>query len=146
MKSTAATIIAIARRINGINGIFKNERDFYALSEFYTESARRIIAVGGIIELEGNVDLSDAAQRLQENRKEIAEIAEKTLGKIRWEEYDVNMTNVILTVSRTIHDPFIANYLPSFRRYNIAIDILQPMLAILAIPIVLSILRISRIH
>jgi hypothetical protein len=139
-ETTAKTIIEIARHINDIKGIFKNERDFYAVSQFYTESARGIIPEGGIMELEVNVDLSDMTLRLQKNRNEIAEIAEKTLGKIRWEEYDVNMTNVMLTVSMTAYDPSVsATYLTRFRRYNIAIDILQPMLAILVIPIVLSI-------
>jgi hypothetical protein len=50
------------------------------------------------------------------------------------------MTNINLKVSSQNYD-FVspASTLANFRRYNIAIDILQPTLAILVIPIVLTI-------
>jgi hypothetical protein len=161
--STAKSIITIGSILNDIKGIFKNESDFYVVSDFYTKSARQVIADGGIKEekeedelkeilikgkigdtetwiIKRDIHILDPLQGLQKNRKDIAENAERTLGEIRWEQYDINMTYIMLTVSSTHYDPTDpAFFLLNFRRYNIAIDILQPLFAILVIPVVLSI-------
>jgi hypothetical protein len=124
------TIVRIAERLNDIKDIFKYEADFDVISKFYIESASRIL------------EEKKWSEGLQKNRKEIAVIAEETLGKIRWEEYGFNLTNVNLGISDNDRDyipDHLVDILTTFRRYNIAIAILRPTVAILIIPIVLSI-------
>ena len=128
------SIAFIVRDLNDVKSAFKNKADFQAVYDFYKELVRCLTES---TENVGDRYTFRQGESSQKNLEHIKEIAEKTLSIIRWEEYDVNIWQVLSRADdnpRSLSDPVRA-----FRRFNIAIGILQPMLAILVIPIVLSI-------
>jgi hypothetical protein len=86
-QATAIGIMEVARTINDIKGIFINEADFYVISDFYKESARRIL--DHIFKQKDyprreNYIVGGEAVQIQKYQNEIAVMAEKTLNTIHW--------------------------------------------------------------
>jgi hypothetical protein len=128
-------ITSMSKRLNDIKGIFRNEMDFRTISQFYTKLVSRNI------ELQRNANkLEKVKDSVESQNFQIAEIARKVLDEIHWEEYDVNMIDVIHKVSHDNYQPSLALYvIIGFQRYNMMIEIIRPMLTILIIPIVLTV-------
>jgi hypothetical protein len=100
--------------LNAIKGFFKNEADFYMISDFYTKLASRNIYVQknfqNRLELTGfvkeSVEAKDTTEQpldydnvvIQDLNGEIAQSADEAINKICWEEYGFSRIEIMYRV------------------------------------------------